>query len=100
MGNEGITIGNNSVIQDRVHVSRNVTIGNHVFVGPNSILQGANLQNRAFIAMGATVRHATVEKGGFVAAGAVVEDNAVVKEGEVWAGNPAKFLRTMTPLER
>jgi len=50
--------------------------------------------------MGATVKHATVEKGGFVAAGAVVEDNSVVKEGEVWAGNPARFLRTMTPLER
>ena len=50
--------------------------------------------------MGATIKHATVEKGGFVAAGAVVEDNEVIKEGEVWAGNPAKFLRNMTPLER
>jgi carbonic anhydrase/acetyltransferase-like protein (isoleucine patch superfamily) len=50
--------------------------------------------------MGATVKHATVEKGGFVAAGAVIEDNEVIKEGEVWAGNPAKFLRNMTPLER
>jgi carbonic anhydrase/acetyltransferase-like protein (isoleucine patch superfamily) len=50
--------------------------------------------------MGATVKHATIEKGGFVAAGAVVEDNEVIKEGEVWAGNPAKFLRNMTPLER
>ncbi len=100
IGNEGIQIGNNCVIQDRVHISRNVNIGNHVFIGPNSILQGSNIHNRAFVAMGSTIKHATIEKGGFVAAGAVVEDNSVVKEGEVWAGNPAKFLRTMTPLER
>ena len=100
IGNEQISIGNNTVIQDRTHISRNVTIGNHVFIGPNCILQGSTIQNRAFVAMGATIKHATVEKGGFVAAGAVVEDNEVIKEGEVWAGNPAKFLRNMTPLER
>ncbi len=81
MGNQGITIGKNCVIQDRVHVSRNVSIGNHVFIGPNSILQGSIIHNRAFVSMGATIKHATIEKGAFVAAGAVVEDNAVVQEG-------------------
>lgn len=50
--------------------------------------------------MGATVRHATVHPGGFVAAGAVVADGAEVKEGEIWAGNPARYLRSVTPLER
>jgi hypothetical protein len=50
--------------------------------------------------MGATVRHATVHPGGFVAAGAVIPDNVEIKEGEIWAGNPGKFLRTITPLER
>jgi len=50
--------------------------------------------------MGATVRHATVHQGGFVAAGAVLFDNVEVKEGEIWAGNPGKFLRNITPLER
>jgi carbonic anhydrase/acetyltransferase-like protein (isoleucine patch superfamily) len=50
--------------------------------------------------MGATVRHATVQSGGFVAAGAVIPDNIEVKEGEIWAGNPGKFLRNITPLER
>jgi carbonic anhydrase/acetyltransferase-like protein (isoleucine patch superfamily) len=48
--------------------------------------------------MGATVRHAIVHSGGFVAAGAVVVDGTEVKEGEVWAGNPARFLRGVTPL--
>ncbi len=81
LGTTPIRIGNNSIIQDRVHVSRNVTVGDNVFVGPNAILQGSNLQNRSFVSMGATIRHATVQSGGFVAAGAVIGDNVEVKEG-------------------
>lgn len=100
IGSSGITIGNGCVIQDRVHISKEVNIGDNVFVGPNCTLQGSTLEDRAFVSMGSTVRHATVQKGGFVAAGAVVFDNTVVKEGEIWAGNPARFLRMMTPLER
>lgn len=50
--------------------------------------------------MGATIRHATVHSGGFVAAGAVIHDNIEIKEGEIWAGNPGRFLRNITPLER
>ncbi len=98
LGTTPIRIGNNSVIQDRVHLSRNVVVGDNVFVGPNVILQGSSLQNRAFVSMGATVRHATIHSGGFVAAGAVIADNVEVKEGEIWAGNPGKFLRNITPL--
>lgn len=30
----------------------------------------------------------------------MIADNAVVKEGEIWAGNPGKFLRNITPVER
>jgi carbonic anhydrase/acetyltransferase-like protein (isoleucine patch superfamily) len=100
LGTTPIRIGNNTVLQDRVHVSRSAVIGDNVFVGPNAILQGSTLENRAFVSMGATVRHATVHSGGFVAAGAVIPDNAEVKEGEIWAGNPGRFLRTVTPLER
>lgn len=57
--------------------------------------------------MGATVRHAKVESGSLVAAGAVINDNVVIKEGQViindiqvWAGNPGKFLRHLTAVER
>lgn len=35
-----------------------------------------------------------------MAAGAVIADNVEVKEGEIWAGNPGRFLRNITPLER
>lgn len=74
VGTSPIRMGNNSILQDRVHVSRGATIGNNVFVGPNVILQGSVLQDHSFVSMGSTVRHATVHSGGFVAAGAVVED--------------------------
>lgn len=83
-----------------MHISRSASVGDHVFVGPNAILQGSQLHNRSFVSMGATVRHATVQSGGFVAAGAVIADNVEVKEGEIWAGNPGRFLRNITPLER
>lgn len=74
LGNVPIRVGNNSVLQDRVHISKGATIGNNVFVGPNSILQGSTLESHSFVSMGATVRHAIVHSGGFVAAGAVVPD--------------------------
>lgn len=75
IGTSPIRIGNNTIIQDRVHISRASTIGDNVFVGPNVILQGSTLHNRSFVSMGATVRHSIVHSGGFVAAGAVIPDN-------------------------
>ena len=81
LGTSPIRIGRNCVIQDRAHLSREVNIGDNVFVGPNTVLQGSTLGHRAFVSMGSSVRHATVEEGGCVAAGAVIFDNEVVKEG-------------------
>ncbi len=60
IGTKGISIGDNCVIQDRSHLSRDVRIGNNVFVGPNSIIQGSELADNSFVSMGATVRHAKV----------------------------------------
>jgi carbonic anhydrase/acetyltransferase-like protein (isoleucine patch superfamily) len=74
LGTAPIRVGSNSILQDRVHLSRGVTVGSNVFVGPNVVLQGSTLADRAFVSMGATVKHATVHSGGFVAAGAVIPD--------------------------
>ena len=74
IGTTPIRVGSNTVLQDRVHVSKGARIGSNVFVGPNSILQGSTLNDNSYVSMGATVRHATVHSGGFVAAGAVVPD--------------------------
>lgn len=60
IGTKSIKIGDDSVIQDRCHISSDAKIGNNVFVGPNSILQGAELADYSFVSMGSTVRHAKV----------------------------------------
>jgi len=44
-------------------------------------------------------RRAQVEKGAMVAAGAVVAAHTTVPSGQLWAGNPARFMRALTPDE-
>ena len=41
-----------------------------------------------------------VEQYGMLAAGAVLTPKKIVKSGEIWAGNPAKFFRQMTQVEK
>jgi carbonic anhydrase/acetyltransferase-like protein (isoleucine patch superfamily) len=48
------------VIQDLAHLSREIKIGDNVFVGPNATIQGSELADNSFVAMGATVKHAKV----------------------------------------
>jgi carbonic anhydrase/acetyltransferase-like protein (isoleucine patch superfamily) len=43
---------------------------------------------------------ARVEQYGMLAAGAVLTPKKIVKSGEIWAGNPAKFFRQMTQIEK
>lgn len=51
--------------------------------------------------MGATVRNnVTVQSFGVVAAGAVVEENTTIYSNQIWAGNPARYLRDITPDEK
>lgn len=47
--------------------------------------------------MGSTVRHATLENGSVVAGGAVIIDNVTIKSNQLWAGNPAQYVRDVTP---
>jgi carbonic anhydrase/acetyltransferase-like protein (isoleucine patch superfamily) len=43
---------------------------------------------------------ARIEQYGMLAAGAVLTPKKIVKSGEIWAGNPAKFFRQMTQIEK
>jgi carbonic anhydrase/acetyltransferase-like protein (isoleucine patch superfamily) len=43
---------------------------------------------------------AKVEKYGMLAAGAVLTPGKVVKSGQIWAGNPAKYFRDLTQVEK
>jgi carbonic anhydrase/acetyltransferase-like protein (isoleucine patch superfamily) len=48
--------------------------------------------------MGAIVMdHAVIKTGSIIAAGAIVLQNTVVEPGSIYAGNPAKFLKKVSP---
>ena len=100
-----IRIGDNTNIQDNsvIHVTRNglgTYIGSGVTVGHMAILHACTLEDGSFIGMGAKLLDGVVvESGAMVAAGALVTMGKRVKRGELWAGNPARFLRLVTPEE-
>lgn len=65
------------VLYDQKMVSKPIEIGNDVFIGANSIiLKGVRIGDRAI-----------------VGAGSVVTRD--IKQDEIWAGNPAKFIRSI-----
>jgi carbonic anhydrase/acetyltransferase-like protein (isoleucine patch superfamily) len=111
-----ITIGDFTNIQDKtiLHGTRAnhaqnktgndgapVSIGNYVTIGHNAIIHACKINNFAFIGMGSIIMDlARVEQYGMLAAGAVLTPKKIVKSGEIWAGNPAKFFRQMTQIEK
>jgi carbonic anhydrase/acetyltransferase-like protein (isoleucine patch superfamily) len=104
-GDKGsIRVGPGSVLQDRVVVDPSggsTSIGSKVTIGPNTLVYSCVVESGAFVGMGATLRKGCVVKSGaIVAAGAVVTEGQMIEKNEVWAGNPAKFLREVTALER
>lgn len=113
---ESIRIGDNTNIQDNsvIHVTRahhaaNKTgdkgaptvIGNNVTVGHSAIIHACIIEDNAFIGMGAIVMDmARVEQYGMLAAGAVLTPGKVIKTGQLWVGNPAKYFRDLTDVEK
>jgi carbonic anhydrase/acetyltransferase-like protein (isoleucine patch superfamily) len=113
---ERVRIGENTNIQDNtvIHVTRahhiaNKTgdegaptlIGSNVTVGHNAIIHACIIEDNAFIGMGSIVMDmARVEEYGMLAAGAVLTPKKVVKSGQLWAGNPAKYFRDLTEIEK
>lgn len=111
-----ITVGENTNIQDncvlhgtRPHHAQNKTgaagapviIGNGVTIGHNAIIHACIIEDNAFIGMGSIIMDlARVEELGMLAAGAVLTPGKVVKTGQIWAGNPAKYFRDMTEVEK
>lgn len=111
-----IVIGDNTNIQDNcvMHGTRPnhaqnktgsegapVIIGSGVTIGHGAIVHACIIEDYAFIGMGSIVMDlARVEKFGMLAAGAVLTPKRVVKSGEIWAGNPAKYFRDMTQVEK
>ncbi|MES2677756.1 MAG: gamma carbonic anhydrase family protein [Pseudomonadota bacterium] len=111
-----IRIGDDTNIQDNtvIHVTRphhaqNKTandggptiIGKGVTIGHSAIIHACIIEDYAFIGMGSIVMDlARVESYGMLAAGAVLTPGKVVKSGQIWAGNPAKYFRDLTQVEK
>jgi carbonic anhydrase/acetyltransferase-like protein (isoleucine patch superfamily) len=111
-----IVIGENTNIQDncvlhgtRPHHAQNKTgakgapviVGDNVTIGHNAIIHACTIEDFSFIGMGSILMDLSiVEKYGMLAAGAVLTPGKIVKSGQIWAGNPAKYFRDMTQIER
>lgn len=89
---EKITIGNHTLLTagtvvlthyydpcTRTFGSGEVVIGNHVFIGINTIICKA----------------VSIGDGAVIGAGSVVTRD--IPAGEVWAGNPARFIKKLQP---
>jgi len=73
-------------------------IGNHVSIAHNAIVHGCTIEDKVLIGMGAIVMDGVhVGTGSIIAAGAVVTQGKIIPPGTVWAGNPAKYLKDVTP---
>lgn len=98
-----ITIGDRTNIQDGavIHCTYQrykTTIGHSVSIAHNAIVHGCTLEDDVLIGMGAIVMDgAVIGKGSVIAAGAIVTQHTVVPPGSIYAGNPARFLKAVSP---
>lgn len=98
-----ITIGHHTNIQDGavIHCTyqkHKTVIGNYVSIAHNAIVHGCTIEDEVLVGMGAIVMDgAIVKKNAIVAAGAIVLQNTVIEEGCIYGGNPAKFIKKVSP---
>ncbi|MFT5886513.1 MAG: carbonic anhydrase/acetyltransferase-like protein (isoleucine patch superfamily) [Arcticibacterium sp.] len=98
-----IRMGDKVNIQDGavIHCTYEKTetiIGNNVSIGHNAILHGCQVEDEVLIGMGAIVMDgAVIGKNAIIGAGAIVTSNTRVPSGTIWVGNPAKFLKAVSP---
>jgi carbonic anhydrase/acetyltransferase-like protein (isoleucine patch superfamily) len=98
-----IAIGHHTNIQDGavIHCTyqrHKTVIGSYVSIAHNAIVHGCTIEDEVLIGMGAVVMDgALIKKNAIVAAGAIVLQNTVVEEGTIYGGNPARFLKKVSP---
>ena len=74
------------------------TIGNFVSIAHNAIVHGCTIEDKVLVGMGAIIMDgAVIGSGSIIAAGAIVTQNTIVPPNSIYAGNPAKFLKEVTP---
>lgn len=88
-------VGDNSKIDNLVHIAHNVRIGKSVFVVAGALVCGSvELADRSYVAPGGIIKNQLkVGRDGFVGLGAVATHD--VEEGTVVAGIPAEAIRKL-----
>ena len=89
-------IGDNTKIDNLVHISHNVRIGANCLITAGTVIGGsAEIGDGTQVGLGAIILpHIKVGKGCLIGAGAVVTKD--VHDGQVVIGNPAKVIKTTT----
>lgn len=98
-----IVMGNRVNIQDGavIHCTYQKTrtlIGNYVSIAHNAIVHGCVIEDEVLVGMGAIIMDgAVIGRNAIIGAGAIVTQNTVVPPGTVWAGNPARYIKEVSP---
>lgn len=95
-----IRIGNYANVQDNVTIHADpgfpVKIGNHVTIGHNAVIHGAQIGDNSLIGMHATVLNgAKIGKGCLIGAGALVTEHCEIPDYSLAMGVPAKVVRRL-----
>jgi carbonic anhydrase/acetyltransferase-like protein (isoleucine patch superfamily) len=100
-----IRINNNVNIQDgavlhTLYQKSVIEIGDNVSIAHNAIIHGAKINSNVLIGMGAIIMdHAVIGENSIIAAGAIILSNTIVEPGSIYAGNPAKKIKDIDPLQ-
>ena len=98
-----IRIGDRVNIQDGavIHCTyqkSKTSIGNYVSIAHNAVVHGCTIEDKVLVGMGAIIMDgAVIGTGSIIAAGAIITQNTVVPPGSIYAGNPARFLKSVSP---
>jgi carbonic anhydrase/acetyltransferase-like protein (isoleucine patch superfamily) len=75
-------------------------IGEDVLIGHLAMVHGCVLHDRAFVGLGSIVMDGCViESDAMLAAGAMLTPGKRIPSGQLWAGQPARYVRDLSPQE-
>ncbi len=96
----GITVGENTNIQDGAILHEETKVGANCTIGHNAIVHGCTVGDNVLIGMGATVLNgAKIGNNCIVGAGALVTGKMDAPDGSMILGSPAKVVRPLTDAE-
>jgi len=91
---DDVKIGGNVVIYDTDFHSLNPHERNHIPEIYNTVPKEVTIQRGAFIGAHSTIlKGVTIGENAIIGAGSVVSKD--IPSNEIWAGNPARFIRTL-----